>query len=40
MKSDAELIAAANLNYVGSYRKLVLHSPEGAIWKAAGCSLS
>lgn len=36
MKSDAELIVAANLNYVGSYRKLVEHSPEGSIRESGG----
>ena len=29
MKSTAELIAAAHLNFIGSFRKLVEHSPRG-----------
>ena len=31
MKSEAELVAAAHLSYIGSFRKLVEHSPNGAI---------
>lgn len=37
MKSDSELVDAANLSFVGSYRKLVEHSPQGGeIHETAG----
>ncbi len=32
MKSEPELVAAAHLSYIGSFRKLVEHSPAGAIY--------
>lgn len=31
MKAQAELVAAAHLSYIGSYRKLVEHGPNGEI---------
>lgn len=36
VKIEPELVAAANLNYVGSYRKLVEHSAEGEIREVGG----
>ena len=36
MNSEAALISAANLNYVGSYRKLVEHSQGGEIREVGG----
>jgi len=36
VKTEAELVAAANLNFIGSYRKLVEHSPGGAIRERGG----
>ena len=36
MRSEDALISAANLNFVGSYRKLVEHSPESEIRELGG----
>lgn len=36
MKTEPELVSAANVNYIGSYRKLVEHSANGEIHEAAG----
>lgn len=36
VKTDLELVAAANLNYVGSYRKLVEHSADGEMREVGG----
>lgn len=35
MKSESELVSAAHLSYIGSYRKLVEHSPKGEIHSAS-----
>jgi GNAT superfamily N-acetyltransferase len=36
MRTDSELMAAANENFVASYRKLVEHCPDGDIHEAGG----
>jgi GNAT superfamily N-acetyltransferase len=36
VKTEAELAAVANLNFIGSYRKLVEHSSDGAIRERGG----
>ena len=36
VRSQSELVSAANRNYVGSYRKLVEHSAEGEILEVGG----
>jgi GNAT superfamily N-acetyltransferase len=36
MKSELELVAAAHENFIASFRKLVEHSPEGAIRESGG----
>jgi hypothetical protein len=36
VKSDGALVATANQNFIGSYRKLAPHAPEGEVWQRSG----